>query len=121
MKRKNVNILAALLHVVDTSNHLFDVGLNFLTQPFFYIYFYYFIIFVLTLPLPKGWSFYGPNGGYSFLGGRDASRALAKMSLNVSEVENPHIDDLTETENKTLDDWIAKLSLKYPTVGKVKA
>jgi hypothetical protein len=55
------------------------------------------------------------------LGGRDASRALAKMSLNVSEVENPHIDDLTETENKTLDDWIAKLSLKYPTVGKVKA
>ena len=51
MKRKNVNILAALLHVVDTSNHLFDVGLNFLTQPFFYIYFYYFIFFCFNFTL----------------------------------------------------------------------
>ena len=69
----------------------------------------------------KGWNFYGPNGGYSFLGGRDASRALAKMSLDPSMVENPVVvDDLTPEENQVLDDWIEKLSKKYRVVGQVK-
>lgn len=68
----------------------------------------------------KGWNFYGPKGGYSFLGGRDASRALAKMSLDPSTVENPVVlDDLTKEENKVLDDWIEKLSKKYPVIGNV--
>ena len=69
----------------------------------------------------NGWSFYGPQGGYSFLAGHDASRALAKMSLEKEMVLDPvNIDDLNETENQTLDDWIAKLSLKYPKVGNLK-
>jgi membrane-associated progesterone receptor component len=68
----------------------------------------------------NGWSFYGPNGGYSFLAGHDASRALAKMSLEPAMVQQPVVlDDLSDTENQTLNDWIAKLSLKYPVVGNV--
>ena len=54
------------------------------------------------------------------MGGRDASRALAKMSLDPSTVENPVVlDDLTKEENKVLDDWIEKLSKKYPVIGNV--
>ena len=65
----------------------------------------------------KGWSFYGPGGGYSMLGGRDASRALAKMSLDEKDVDEPRIDDLTAEENKTLDEWVEKLGKKYTLLG----
>lgn len=64
--------------------------------------------------------FYGKGGGYSKFAGRDASRALAKMSLNEADVINPHTDDLTEKEWKTLDDWVKKFEQKYPVVGKLK-
>ena len=65
----------------------------------------------------RGWSFYGPGGGYSMLGGRDASRALAKMSLDVKDVDSPRIDDLTAEENQTLDEWVEKLGKKYTLLG----
>ena len=65
----------------------------------------------------KGWSFYGPNGGYSMLGGRDASRALAKMSLDEKDVDDPRIDDLSAEENQTLDEWVEKLGKKYTLLG----
>ena len=67
----------------------------------------------------KGWSFYGPGGGYHMLAGRDASRALAKMSLDVKDVDDPNIADLSDEESQTLDDWIEKLSKKYTLVGKL--
>ena len=55
------------------------------------------------------------------LAGRDASRALAKMSLDVADVDDPHVDDLTAEENKTLDEWIEKLGKKYPVLGNLVA
>ncbi|OQR92554.1 heme/steroid binding domain-containing protein [Thraustotheca clavata] len=62
---------------------------------------------------------YGPNGGYKLFAGNDASRALALMSFDAIHLENPHIDDLTETQDKTLSDWEAKFKTKYGVVGKL--
>ena len=78
------------------------------------------VLFVMrgkVYDVTNGWSFYGPGGGYAFLAGRDASRALAKMSLDVADVDNASVHDLTAEENKTLDEWIEKLSKKYPVLG----
>ncbi len=78
------------------------------------------VLFVMrgkVFDVTNGWSFYGPGGGYAILAGRDASRALAKMSLDVADVDDPHVDDLTAEENKTLDEWIEKLGKKYPVLG----
>eukprot|EP00300_Choanocystis_sp_HF-7_P042121 c888_g1_i1.p1 GENE.c888_g1_i1~~c888_g1_i1.p1 ORF type:complete len:115 (-),score=24.26 c888_g1_i1:157-474(-) len=63
-----------------------------------------------------GRSFYGPGGGYGALAGRDASRALAKMSLAEEDLELP-ADDLTAEEQQTLSDWVARFETKYPRVG----
>ncbi|EQC39164.1 hypothetical protein SDRG_03370, partial [Saprolegnia diclina VS20] len=62
---------------------------------------------------------YGPNGGYKLFAGKDASRALALMSFDAVNLENPHIDDLNETQTKTLNDWEAKFAAKYGVVGKL--
>ena len=69
-----------------------------------------------------GVTFYGPGGPYSKFAGRDASRALAKMSLDEADLDNPRIDDLTEKEIKILDDWVKKFEQAkgYPVVGKLK-
>lgn len=66
--------------------------------------------------------FYGKGGGYAKFAGRDASRALAKMSLEEADLDNPDISDLTEKERKVLDDWVRKFedARKYPVVGKLK-
>lgn len=63
--------------------------------------------------------FYGPNGAYDKFAGVDASRALAKMSFDPSDVENPDTSDLSEKEKKVLDDWIKTFEerKKYPCVG----
>ena len=53
---------------------------------------------------------------YHFFTGHDASRSLAKMSLDPSDLNGP-IDDLNETQLSTLDDWFKKFSEKYPRVG----
>ena len=62
---------------------------------------------------------YGPGGGYEFLGGKDASRALGKMSLDPADVKGDpvRIDDLSGHELDTLDDWFFKFKKKYPLVG----
>ena len=39
--------------------------------------------------------------------------------LSLSDVSSA-VDDLTEDEKKTLDDWIQKFQGKYPVVGNVK-
>ena len=66
-----------------------------------------------------GSDFYGAGGSYNVFSGKDCSRALAKMSLSLSDVSSA-VDDLTEDEKKTLDDWIQKFQGKYPVVGNVK-
>lgn len=50
--------------------------------------------------------------------GKDASRALAKMSKNEEDVV-PSIDGLSEKELEVLADWEKKFEAKYPVVGRV--
>jgi len=66
-----------------------------------------------------GVTFYGKDCAYCLFAGHDASRALAKMSLDVKDVENSDISDLTEKENQVLHDWIKTFEERkgYPVVG----
>ncbi|MBA0811666.1 hypothetical protein Gohar_003542, partial [Gossypium harknessii] len=65
-----------------------------------------------------GKSFYGPGGAYAMFAGKDASRALAKMSKNEEDV-CPNLDGLSEKEMDVLNDWVKKFEAKYPVVGRV--
>ncbi|CAN1186353.1 Probable steroid-binding protein 3 [Linum perenne] len=65
-----------------------------------------------------GNSFYGPGGSYSMFAGKDASRALAKMSKDDADVI-PSLHGLTEKELGVLSDWEKKFEAKYPVVGRV--
>lgn len=69
-----------------------------------------------------GVGFYGPTGGYKGFAGKDASRALAKMSFDAADLENTSVDDLEDKQKKILDDWIKTFGekKKYPVVGKLK-
>ena len=58
------------------------------------------------------------GGGYSSFAGREASRALAKMSLLAADC-NGDLDDLSPREVKVLQEWEEKLIGKYVTVGQV--
>lgn len=64
-----------------------------------------------------GLDHYGPNGSYKQFAGKDASRALACMSFDEDCLSNPRTDDLTEQQEKTLAEWEAKFTKKYPVVG----
>jgi membrane-associated progesterone receptor component len=63
----------------------------------------------------KGRDYYGKDGGYRVLAGRDATRLLAKNSLA------PEKDDesvpLTEAEKQQLVQWQEFFNGKYPVVG----
>lgn len=50
--------------------------------------------------------------------GKDASRALAKMSKNDEDISSS-LHGLTEKEIGVLDDWEKKFEAKYPVVGRV--
>ncbi|XP_076901298.1 putative steroid-binding protein 3 [Bidens hawaiensis] len=63
-----------------------------------------------------GRSFYGPGGSYAIFAGKDASRALARMSKDEEDVIGS-LDGLTEKEIGVLDDWEKKFEAKYPVVG----
>jgi membrane-associated progesterone receptor component len=56
-----------------------------------------------------GADFYGPGNGYSKFAGKDASRAMAKMSFDPADVDARGCEELTEEQRKTLADWIAKV------------
>ena len=57
--------------------------------------------------------------GYNCLAGHDASRALAKHSLDAETVKDSNIDDLTKGELDALDSWEGSYKQKYPCVGEV--
>lgn len=65
-----------------------------------------------------GKSFYGPGGPYCMFSGKDASRALAKMSKNEDDV-CASLDGLSDKELGVLADWEKKFEAKYPMVGRV--
>uniref|UniRef100_A0A0C9S953 TSA: Wollemia nobilis Ref_Wollemi_Transcript_1997_664 transcribed RNA sequence n=1 Tax=Wollemia nobilis TaxID=56998 RepID=A0A0C9S953_9CONI len=66
----------------------------------------------------SGASFYGPGGSYAMFAGRDASRALAKMSKNEEDI-SASLDGLTDKEIGVLEDWEKKFEAKYSVVGRV--
>lgn len=62
---------------------------------------------------------YAPGKGYNVFTGRDASRALAKSSLEDADCVDD-IDGLTEEELTTLKDWNTFFSYRYNVVGRVE-
>ncbi|KAI3854595.1 hypothetical protein MKX03_005191 [Papaver bracteatum] len=65
-----------------------------------------------------GKSFYGPGGSYCMFAGKDASRALAKMSKSDEDI-CASLDGLSEKEMGVLNDWEKKFEAKYPVIGSV--
>ncbi|XP_038885033.1 probable steroid-binding protein 3 [Benincasa hispida] len=65
-----------------------------------------------------GVSFYGPGGPYAMFAGKDASRALAKMTKNEEDITSS-LEGLSEKEIGVLNDWEKKFQAKYPIVGRV--
>lgn len=63
--------------------------------------------------------FYGPGGPYALFAGRDASRALGKMSFEETDIKNSDVTDLSKYEKDVLDDWENKFTFKYEDVGRI--
>lgn len=66
-------------------------------------------------PLPR-WT---PGGPYEVFAGRECARALAIMKVDAAEC-NSQLEDCSEKQLKTLQDWIIKFNAKYPVVGQVQ-
>jgi membrane-associated progesterone receptor component len=64
-------------------------------------------------------AFYGPGGAYALFTGKDASRALAKMSFEPQDL-NGDISGLGPFELEALQDWEYKFMGKYVKVGTIK-
>ncbi|KKF95892.1 putative steroid-binding protein 3 [Ceratocystis platani] len=62
---------------------------------------------------------YQPGGAYAAFAGKDASRALAKVSTKDEDVKSEW-QDLTDKEKSTLNDWVTFFSKRYNVVGLVK-
>lgn len=63
--------------------------------------------------------FYGPGGPYALFAGKDASRALAKMSFEDKDLTGD-ISGLSPFELDALQDWEYKFMSKYVKVGTIK-
>ncbi|KAM0942089.1 putative cytochrome b5-like heme/steroid binding domain-containing protein [Dioscorea sansibarensis] len=63
--------------------------------------------------------FYGPGGPYALFAGKDASRALAKMSFEEKDLTGD-ISGLGPFELDSLQDWEYKFMSKYVKVGTIK-
>ena len=68
-----------------------------------------------------GLEYYGKGCPYHPFAGKDVSRASAKMSLDVAEIDNCSVHDLNKKECKTLKDWKTSFQdkRKYPIVGQL--
>ena len=66
---------------------------------------------------------YGPGKSYSCFAGREASRAMARLSFEEEDLSSTKLEDLGPFERNTLDDWYQKFKLYkcYPIVGRVSA
>jgi Cytochrome b5-like Heme/Steroid binding domain len=65
-----------------------------------------------------GAAHYGAGCAYHLFVGRDASRALAKMSFDQENLDDPSVAGLSESEWTVLRDWAARFDKKgYRVVG----
>lgn len=62
--------------------------------------------------------FYGPGGPYALFAGRDASRALALMSFDSTDLTG-NLEGLASSELEVLQDWEYKFMEKYVKVGQL--
>jgi membrane-associated progesterone receptor component len=65
--------------------------------------------------------FYGEGSGYNCFAGRDATRAMAKLSFEEIDLSNSNVDDLGSFELGILEDWYIKFKdyKCYPIMGRV--
>jgi membrane-associated progesterone receptor component len=63
--------------------------------------------------------FYSVGGGYHLFAGHDASINLAKMSHEIEFLDKWEQYELNKEETQVLNDWVARFSMKYHTVGNV--
>jgi membrane-associated progesterone receptor component len=65
--------------------------------------------------------FYGEGSGYNCFAGRDATRAMAKLSFEEADLANSSIEDLGPFERDVLNDWYSKFRdyKCYPIIGRV--
>jgi membrane-associated progesterone receptor component len=63
---------------------------------------------------------YGVGNAYHCMAGREASRAMAKLSFDEIDLSSTRLDDLGAFERSTLDDWVEKFRHYkcYPVVGR---
>jgi len=67
-----------------------------------------------------GNGFYSEGNPYHRFAGKDASRALAKMSFEKEDIQSTSLKDLEEKSLKILHDWVKTFKDKkgYPVVGR---
>ncbi|XP_063683540.1 uncharacterized protein LOC134818057 isoform X2 [Bolinopsis microptera] len=75
----------------------------------------------IVYDVTKGKNFYGQGGPYAMLAGKDGSRALAKMSLDASDVKDEwdDLEDLTPFQRDSLLEWEMKFQTRYTELGKL--
>jgi membrane-associated progesterone receptor component len=58
---------------------------------------------------------------YNCFAGRDATRAMAKLSFDEADLSNSNIDDISPFERDVLEDWYSKFRdyKNYPIIGRV--
>ena len=71
---------------------------------------------VFDVSAKDGRRFYGPNGEYRIMAGRDASRFLAKNML-IEETHDERNVKLSVGEEANLEMWYWIIRNKYPLVG----
>lgn len=67
----------------------------------------------------KGSRFYGPEGPYANLAGRDATRALALFAVDAVKDEWDDYSDLLVSQMNTVAEWLEQFKEKYDYVGKL--
>lgn len=70
-----------------------------------------------------GFDMYKEGATYHLFAGKDVSRALAKMSFKPEDVNSREVSDLSDQEQKIMEDWAQKFEHKklYPVVGDLVA
>ncbi|KAA1168706.1 cytochrome b5 domain-containing protein, partial [Marinobacter salinexigens] len=68
----------------------------------------------------SGRGFYGPGGAYAVFAGREASRALGKMSKD-DHLRPRLLRPRRDKELGVLADWEIKFQAKYPVVARLAA
>ena len=86
-----------------------------------FIFFFFFIFFSVVYDVSLKPEFYGEGSSYHVFAGKEATRGLAKSSVDPLDLQPfGKFDDLDEKHSKTLTDWEALYKKKYPIIGKVK-